>query len=529
MAAPFTGGMISAMKTIRLPLLSSLLSLSLCVACLPSAAPVTALPPAPTTTAITLYASPAADVAAEDTPHHQEAPDSSPEPACDPSADTPPILYDIEAVYDYAAHQASVIQRITYTNPHDTALDSLVLHVPPNRQAGLFTLESITLPGSTTAQPPALLEGVRLVVPLPDSLETGCAQTLRLAYTLKLPLIGSRPFPRHGFLGYSETQVNLGLWTPVIAHFHAGEWLTPPLVNIGEQTVTPAADYTVRLYLRNEPEGLVVVGPGEQHQTGGPWAFSLRQARDIVITMSPEYHSQTTTTRDGITVELYTLNDAQPGEGMPDAPAHALLTASQALELYTGLYGPYPYERLVVAQSVFPDGMEFSGLVFVGGEWFHSYTGDPAAYLTLITAHEVAHQWWYLQVGSDQGREPWLDEALCTYNEYVFLQENYPGLTDWWWGFRVDGFTPTGYIDLTVYEYDDRRSYINGTYLQGARLMHDLRQAIGTEAYFDWLQAYAAEMNGQIATAADLWRLLPDEALESTRATRARYLRQPGP
>lgn len=529
MARSLHSGMILPMKKSWLPLLSSVISLGLCVACLPSASPVTALPPAPTPTVITLYATHTTSVAPPTSEVALLQTSTPPSQDCPSDTTHAAIQYDIEAAFDYTAHRVTVIQHTTFTNTLDAALDAIVFHVPPNRQSGLFTLESITLAASTPSQAPAALEGVRLVVPLTNTLLPGCSQEIRLAYSLDLPLIGSRPFPRHGFLGYSETQVNLGLWLPVIAHYQAGEWLTPPLVNIGEQTVLPAADYRVQLYVRNAPANLVVVGPGEQRQQGQTWEFTLRQARDIVLTMSADYHALTSTTRDGVTVELYTLTDTQPDDGTANAPAHALATATQALELYTGLYGPYPYQRLVVVESVFPDGMEFSGLVFVGGEWFSSYTGDPASYLTLITAHEVTHQWWYLQVGNDQGREPWLDEALCTYNEYVFLQENYPALADWWWGFRVDGFDPAGYIDRTVYEFDDRRTYINATYLQGARMMHAIRQEIGTEAFFDWLQAYAADMNGQIATAADLWAQLPPDALETTRSIRARYLRQPGP
>ena len=524
-------GIIPSMRMILHHLLTSLLSLGLCTACIPSATPLAAPPPAPTTTSVSLYATrvlsvapPATESGQNTSPEDQDTPGD-----CQSETTTAIPHYTIETVVNYATHAVDAIQTIDFTNTHETQLDTLVLYIPANKQPGLFQLKHLIISGHGPARQ-ATLEGVRLNIPLPEPLAPGCSLTLRLAFALTVPPIGNPYFPRQGYLGYSEAQFNLALWTPVVAHYHEGNWLTPPIINIGEQTVIPAADYHVQLYVRNAPDSLTVVGPGEMKQQGNHWEFTLTQARDLVITMSPQYHSLITTTRDGVKVELYSLDDAQDEDGADHDPSRqALETAAQALELYTGLYGPYPYDRLVVVESAFPDGMEFSGLVYVGSEWFRSYTGNPASYLTLITAHEVAHQWWYLQVGNDQSREPWLDEALCIYNEYVFLQENYPDLAQWWWNFRIDSFSPDGHVDANVYEFDTLRGYINAVYLQGARLMHAIRQEIGTEEFFNWLQAYTTTQRGQIATAADLWAALPTDALQATAEIRARYLRHSGP
>src|SRR5690606_28129598 len=37
-----------------------------------------------------------------------------------------------------------------------------------------------------------------------------------------------------------------------------------------------------------------------------------------------------------------------------------------------------------------------------------------------VTAHEVAHQWWYSMVGNDQTLFPWLDEALTEYSVALY-------------------------------------------------------------------------------------------------------------
>jgi len=206
--------------------------------------------------------------------------------------------------------------------------------------------------------------------------------------------------------------------------------------------------------------------------------------------------------------------------------AFALEVAGQSLDMYSDLFGTYPYPRMVVVQSDFPDGMEFSGLVYVGGEYFRGFNG-PTSYLLLITIHEVAHQWWYGRVGNDQAINPWLDEALATYSEYVFIEEYYPALKDWWWQFRVDAYAPEGFVDSTVYEFETRREYINAVYLRGVRMLKDLRTNLGTDAFFDWLRRYAEAGSGRIVDPTFFWSLLTPEQVTATSVTRDEYLRQP--
>ncbi|MBC8098899.1 MAG: hypothetical protein H7Y11_05615, partial [Armatimonadetes bacterium] len=200
---------------------------------------------------------------------------------------------------------------------------------------------------------------------------------------------------------------------------------------------------------------------------------------------------------------------------------------AQSLSMYADLFGTFPYDRFVVVQGDFPDGMEFSGLVFVSTQWFKGYTGDPAGYLMLITVHEIAHQWWYARVGNDPALAPWLDEALATYSEYVFLEQVYPDLTDWWWEFRIESWAPEGFVDSTVYEFTSIRAYINAIYLRGVKLLHALRGDLGTDAFFDWLRRYAAAGAGEVVTPSFFWSLLTPEQLTATAATRALYLRLP--
>jgi aminopeptidase N len=171
--------------------------------------------------------------------------------------------------------------------------------------------------------------------------------------------------------------------------------------------------------------------------------------------------------------------------------------------------------------------MEFSALVFVSTNWFYQFRGGYDNYLTVITVHEISHQWWYARVGNDAAHAPWLDEALATYSEYVYYEEYHPTLKDWWWSFRVGWYAPQGFVDSTIYEFVTPRDYINAVYLRGVQMLQNIRNDIGTQAFFRLLEEYARAADGRIGTPRLFWSLLSPEQYAATTNTRGQFLRLP--
>ena len=435
-----------------------------------------------------------------------------------------PARHVVSASLNLARHELQVQQDILYTNYSATPLTELLLLVEANRRAGSVVIERVVTKSTPLAY---TLEGRRLNLALPQALQPGDTLQFTLAFSLLAPAIDDEANGYLGWLGYSPQQLNLGNWLPVVAPLRDGTWLVPDAAAVGEQNVQELADWEVSLYVDDAPAGLVVVGPGAQEQQDAQrWQFSASAARDFTLSIGADYQLTDTMLADGNGIEVYSLEESPQAQG---AAAFALDVARRSMQRFGELFGPLPLQRLAVVEGDFPDGMEFSGLVFVSRDWFASWTGDPASFLTIITAHEVAHQWWYASVANDQAQAPWLDEALATYSELLLLESDFPQLTDWWWDWRVDRFAPAGFVDSEVYEFAARRPYINAVYLQGARLLHALRQDLGDEAFFAWLRRHAEEGAGRIIAAADLWSLLDEEQLDATRATRQRFLRAPGP
>lgn len=458
---------------------------------------------------------------------------STPEPTgflyrCGIESEGTRTRYQVTANLDYAEKIAVVSQRVHYLNTTQVGLNEIVFTVEPNVWDGSFRLEQVTTQGQYASY---RLSGNRLVIPLMTNLNPGCEIELDLQFALQIPRIGIGLGAFKGYYGYAERQINLSYWLPMIATRSMNDWVVHTSQAIGEQVVIDPADWDVVLTILNAPEGVIIAAPGEvEQQDGARWVITHHDSRDVAISISPAFRVASEVTANGITVELYHFADtervAANGQTVDGAP-HALDVSVKAIEQYSTLFGAYPYSRMVVVQGDFPDGMEFSGLVYVSTTWFYDYEGGADNYLTVITVHEVSHQWWYGLVGSDAAIAPWMDEALATYSEYMFFEEFYPELKNWWWSFRVAWYNPQGAVDSTVYEFENVRDYIDAVYLRGVQMLQNVRDDIGNEAFFDLLAAYVSAANGQIATPDLFWSLLTDEQLEATAATRAEFLKKP--
>jgi aminopeptidase N len=132
-----------------------------------------------------------------------------------------------------------------------------------------------------------------------------------------------------------------------------------------------------------------------------------------------------------------------------------------------------------------------------------------------LSAHETAHQWWYGLVGNDQAMEPWLDETLSTYSELLFYERHYPGEVDWWWNYRVNRFTPKGWVNSTIYDFDAFRPYVNSVYLRGAQFMQKLREQSGNEVFLAFLKDYATRYRHGWVSGADFFNVLGDHTQQN--------------
>jgi hypothetical protein len=408
----------------------------------------------------------------------------------------PSAQYTLQAQVDFGQRTVRVEQSINARNPSASPLAELLLAVEANRQPDVFTLDALTWADGSPVQN-YRLEGAVLRIQPEAPLAPGATIALNLRYSLRLKAM-------YSFLGWTGRQLNLGDWYPFLPAYREGAgWLLHDLSTVGEHLVYPRIDYHIELTLSPFPQPLVVAAsvPAEPQDDGRGYTFDLQNARGFALSISPDF--KVLSTRSGeVEVRAYIFAEHETA-GMASIEA-----ARDAITLFSELYAPYPYPGLTIIEADFFDGMEFSGLFFLGADYFSAYPGSPTTYLVPLSAHETAHQWWYGLVGNDPALEPWLDEAFCTHSEALFYERYHPELVNWWWNYRIWRFLPTGEVDTTIYDEQEFRPYVDAVYLQGTRFLDEARRAMGDENFLAFHRDYIARYSGRIADSAGALELL---------------------
>ncbi len=420
--------------------------------------------------------------------------------------------YTLDVQFNYSNKSAIVNETIVYTNNSADTLTNLVLAVSPTCTHS-FTLNALhvdQLPITNYIFDSQNVQAYirhRLEIPLPQPLPPNGQATVQIGFGLILPVVGN--FSDENSLcsqiyGYTAQQVNLVDWYPFIVPYVTGKgWVLHNPWYYGEHLTFEAADFDVSVAF-TDGSTPVIAASGEEisSEAAAGRRFRLEAGRTFALSFAIEYRVASTTVRDVVINSYY----FPPYE----VAANAVLRATaQSFEIYSQRYGPYPHKTLSVVQGDFNDGMEYSALYYHSKGIYNNYDGTLMNHLTAVSVHETAHQWWFEQVGNDQGFEPWLDEAFATFSEIVYYETVQPeALANWWWTYRFDPYKPLNQVDARIYEGEGQRPYWNKVYLNGAHFLQDLRLRIGDEVFFGFLQDYLAQMRGRIATTDDFFRIL---------------------
>ncbi len=424
--------------------------------------------------------------------------------------------YQLNLILNYYTQYAVVDETITWTNRSSQTFTELAVIVPPKYYPGSFSLRSLT-DGSGSPISGWQEDGVRFTIPLLAPLAPGETTSLKFSYQLNLPA-------HEGTYGVSGRQTNLTHWYPYIPPYEEGKgWIIHPqqLENamlVGEYMVTETSDFDVSLQLTDRQELIEVAASAPAEEKNGVRHYHLELARGFSFSVSDSYFEHEIV-QDGVRIHSYVFMESQ------EAGKAVTEIAAQALKLFGELYFPYPREMLTIVVADFLHNMEMDGMVMISYGVFDFYNKTPKTNLTILTPHEISHQWFYSMVGNDQAEEPWLDEALATYHEVLFYQSYHPDLVQWWWNNRVDGFAPKGYVNSDIYISGGYPAYRDAVYLRGAQFLQELRDLIGDEAFFAALKDYALTNTYQIASREDFFAAVARHSQADLNPLLSKYFR----
>jgi aminopeptidase N len=307
--------------------------------------------------------------------------------------------------------------------------------------------------------------------------------------------------------GTNEGVLSLANFYPILAARRTdGSWALDVPNPQGDVGFHDAAFYRVEV---TAPGDQVIAATGTEitrtEQING-WVtrrYVLGPAREFSMTMSPEFQIE----------EAEALGTRVRSYFKPEDAANArsaLYDGVAALQVYTDRFGPYPYREMAIVQAPLTyHGMEFPGMNLIGGQTYNRFLVD----LEMLTVHEVAHQWWYNQVGNDQVLAPWLDEGLAEFTTQYYYRDRYGDpiadqlLLSRWAAPVADAGrrgqdAPIGRpVDLY------RNNYETIVYGKGALFFAKLREEMGADTFDRFLRTYLERYRWRIATPADFQAL----------------------
>ncbi|KAF7843543.1 aminopeptidase M1-like isoform X1 [Senna tora] len=231
-------------------------------------------------------------------------------------------------------------------------------------------------------------------------------------------------------------------------------------------------------------------------------------------------HIEATSTA-GIKVRLYcALGKIEQGK-------FALDIAVKTLDIYSKYFSvPYPLPKLdVVAVPEFSGGaMENYGLIIYRENelLYHDLHSTVAKkqIITIVTAHEVAHQWFGNLVTMEWWTHLWLNEGFATWVSYMATNILFPEWNIWTQfllqaagGLRMDALETSHPIEVEIHL---ARSVIEVfdavSYKKGSTVIRMLQGYLGDDIFQKSLSTYIRKYQGKNARTEDLWTVLSEES-----------------
>jgi Peptidase family M1 domain len=245
---------------------------------------------------------------------------------------------------------------------------------------------------------------------------------------------------------------------------------------------------------------------------------------------------------DNLTIDAY-ANTTPPDEfanmgeaslGNFNAPGmlpEQLSEGEAAAQIYTNYFGPLPFARVALTQQFACDyGQSWPMLVYLPICGFLDTTQQhfmglhpEDMYWKVVTAHEVAHQWWGQTVGFRSYRDQWMSEGFADTSAAMFLQATRPknnDFRDFWKQQRkliteknAQGFRPIDVGPVTMgfrlaTEKTGWNVYQDLVYPKGAYILHMIRMMMwqpsdGDARFREMMHDFVATYRLQVATTED--------------------------
>ncbi|MCM0678946.1 M1 family metallopeptidase, partial [Micromonospora phytophila] len=259
------------------------------------------------------------------------------------------------------------------------------------------------------------------------------------------------------------------------------------------------------------PTGVEVISNGVQpraplpeagNRTRWSWRTTSPTATYLAFLAIGQYDVVTDTAPNGQpVVNAYSTS---LGELEPAARGSIERTA-EVVEWASGIFGPYPFEAQGGVAAP-PGALGFAletqtRSVYSSGFWRRGAN-------TYVVVHENAHQWFGDSVSVADWRDIWINEGFATYAEWLWSQEQGEGTAQELFDFTYASYPADDeFWQVLPGDPGPNQVFADAVYDRGAMALHQLRLAVGDDAFFRILPAWTAEHRHGNATVAQFQAL----------------------
>ncbi|MBZ6090910.1 M1 family metallopeptidase [Streptomyces olivaceus] len=385
--------------------------------------------------------------------------------------------YDLKLDYDPGTGRLTGLATITARATRDLSAFNLDLK-------GL-DVEKVAVGGREARSHRA---GQELTVRPADALDAGETFRVTVRYSGRPVTVTDPDASEEGWLRTADGAVGLGQPTGSMAWFP------------GSHHPSDKAAYDLAVTV---PEGLGAVSIGElrgERTRAGRTTFTWHAAEPVsshVVTVAVgRWETDRSRTGDGLPV--YTAVDPQQA----DASREVLARIPEIMDWARKNFGPYPFSS--TGAIVDRAGDAGYALETQNRPYF------PGAPDTVLLVHELTHQWFGNSVSPKTWRDMWLNEGFATYAEWLWQEDHGGDSAQQTFDALYDGtYYPDEAANDAVWSFppadppDAAHISASPVYQRGAMVLHQIRRAVGDDAFRALLRGWAAAHRHGNADTAD--------------------------
>lgn len=405
------------------------------------------------------------------------------------------------------------IEKITYRNQTKLAMDNIVLknniaafsngYEPQpffdefvmkvykyGRSYSEMAINSLTINSENVSYE---MDGRNIIIHLATPLPPDASIDITMQFEAVVPKICHR-------MGANNKAIWLGNFLPKVAANVNGSFVMDQYYPAGDPFVNEMCNYDVTI---STPKEYSVFGTGlekiTENETNKTTNMNVNMVRDFAFVVGNDFKSEKITTDSGVTINFHYYSNYFTSK------TKLLDLAKQSVDYFSDRVGAYPYQELDIIETElnYSGGMEFPAVIFLDSTYLNENDDGFES-----VAHEIGHQWFYSVVGSNQIKEPWMDEGIVTYLQNRMLHESaeVDEIMNAW--YRELGETLkyseiySLLDDLSV--YTEWSQYYDINYRRAALMFHGLYRKMGTAKFNSFLKAYYTENSFKLASKKNL-------------------------